>query len=292
MRDTQDGERSPVITATGLWTSFMTETGYQDAVRGVSFQVSKGEIVGIVGESGSGKSTIAMSLMQLHEKGAAAYSGTVEYSGRNLVACSATEIRQVRGAGIGMIFQDPQSSLNPVYKVGRQIREAVQLHRRMSRTLASQRALELLDAVGIPDPVSCFSRYPHELSGGMKQRVMIAIAIASDPEVLIADEPTTALDVTVQDQILELIRSLSRSREMSVIFISHDLAVVSQLCDSVLVMYQGEIVERGPTAELFRSPRHPYTKKLLSAALLPSRDELVLARRSAQVIDGGDDSRG
>jgi ABC-type dipeptide/oligopeptide/nickel transport system ATPase component len=276
--DPQDG---PVLEVRALRTSFMTELGSQDAICGLSFSVGRGEIVGIVGESGSGKSTVAMSIMQLHDTGAAAYAGEALFGGQNLLGRSEPELRKVRGPGIGMVFQDPQSSLNPVQKVGRQVQEAIMLHRSVSKADARRKALELIDSVGIPDPENCQERYPHELSGGMKQRIMISIAIASDPELLIADEPTTALDVTVQAQILELIRSLSRRRNMSVLFISHDLAVISQLCDRVIVMYQGEIVETGATEEIFRAPTHAYTQMLLRSAALNTRQQ-QLAERTSQ----------
>lgn len=279
MSDTHSAQQD-VLHVEDLHTSFMTELGPQDAVHGVSFQIGRGEIVGIVGESGSGKSTVAMSIVQLHDTGAAQYSGKIAFGGKNLLTASDDELRKVRGPGIGVIFQDPQSSLNPVQKVGHQIREAILLHRRMSRKQASDLARELIDSVGIPDPAACYNRYPHELSGGMRQRIMIAIAISSEPEMLIADEPTTALDVTVQAQILELIRALSKSRQMSVIFISHDLAVISQLCDKVIVMFQGEIVEEAPVERLFRDPQHSYTRKLLGAAVLPTRQELLRERAS------------
>ncbi|MCW4459848.1 ABC transporter ATP-binding protein [Microbacterium sp. MPKO10] len=247
-------------------------------MNGVSFDVGVSEIVGIVGESGSGKSTIAMSIMQLHDPGAAACSGEVVFGGQNLLNCTDDELRKVRGPGIGMIFQDPQSSLNPVQKIGHQVLESSMLHNSLSRPQAKNAVIELIDKVGIPEPDLCFDRYPHELSGGMKQRIMISIAIASNPKLLIADEPTTALDVTVQAQILELIRALGRSHDMSVLFISHDLAVISQLCDRVIVMRNGEIVETATTAELFRAPKEDYTKMLLQAAALKSRNQELAER--------------
>jgi peptide/nickel transport system ATP-binding protein len=251
-----------------LRVSFATEGGLVEAVDGVSFELAAGEVLAIVGESGSGKSVTAQTILGLTRSANASIAGSAQFRGRELIGASEKELRQVRGAEIAMIFQDPMTSLNPVYRVGAQIVEAIQAHRpEVGRAEARKRAIELLDSVGIPHPERRVDRYPHEFSGGMRQRVMIAMALALEPDVLIADEPTTALDVTIQAQILELLRRLNRERNLATILITHDLGVVAEVADRVLVMHEGKIVERGGLDEIFYSPKDPYTRKLLDAVV-------------------------
>jgi oligopeptide transport system ATP-binding protein len=250
----------------GLTTHFHTREGAVQAVNGISFQLEEGEAIGIVGESGSGKSVTSLSIMRLLPvPPAEIVDGEVIFEGRDLVDLSEREMRKVRGAKIAMIFQDPISSLNPVMRIDAQLREPIQLHLGLHGAAADQRALELLEAVGIPDARRRLRGYPHEFSGGMRQRVMIAIALSANPKLLIADEPTTALDVTIQAQILELIQRLRKDFNTSVMFITHDLGVVAGLADRILVMYAGHIAESSPTEELFANPRHPYTLGLLGS---------------------------
>jgi oligopeptide/dipeptide ABC transporter ATP-binding protein len=247
-----------------LRTYFHMRMGVMKAVDGVDLEVDEGRTLGIVGESGSGKSVTALSIMRLIEQPGRIVEGSrILFEGRDLAALSEPEMQQVRGNAISMIFQEPMTSLNPVYTAGNQITEAIRLHRRISAQQARERAVELLGLVGIPSPEQRFSAYPHQLSGGMRQRVMIAMALACEPRLLIADEPTTALDVTVQAQILETLRELRERLAMSIILITHDLGVVAEMCDDVAVMYAGRVVERGPVGAIFRSPQHPYTEALL-----------------------------
>ncbi|APO70378.1 dipeptide/oligopeptide ABC transporter ATP-binding protein (plasmid) [Rhizobium gallicum] len=247
-----------------LETHFFGEQSVTRALGGVSFQVKRGETLGVVGESGCGKSVTALSILRLLPKGSAkTVGGEVRFNGRNLLDLAEREMRSIRGGKIGMIFQDPMTSLNPVYTVGRQIAEAVQIHTRASRSEALDRAEEMLSLVRIADPVRRVKNYPHEMSGGMRQRVMIAMALACSPELLIADEPTTALDVTIQAQILRLIVDLKERTGTSVIFITHDLGVVAETCQRVIVMYAGRIVEQANVRDLFARPMHPYTKALM-----------------------------
>ncbi|MFC4302137.1 ABC transporter ATP-binding protein [Cohnella boryungensis] len=249
-----------------LRTWFRTDKGSVAAVDGVSFQVKAGEFIGIVGESGCGKSVTSQSIMRLlDEKRRVRYEGEVNYRGENLLNLSPSRMRSIRGNEISMIFQDPMSSLNPVFTIGKQLTEAIRLHERVPRQAAKERAVELLRLTGIPAPERRMREYPHQLSGGMRQRVMIAIALACRPSLLIADEPTTALDVTIQAQILDLLGELNRSYGMSVMLITHDLGVVAEACTRVLVMYLGQIVEEAPVNELFARPLHPYTKSLMQA---------------------------
>jgi len=256
----------------GLRTQFVLEEGTVRAVDGVSFDVGRGEIVGIVGESGCGKSVTNLSILGLLPKPQGRIAeGSVRFEGRELVGLPEKELRKVRGNNIAMIFQDPMTSLNPYLTVEEQLAEVVQLHLGLSRKDAVERAAALLERVGIPDAASRMKSFPHEFSGGMRQRVMIAMALLCDPEVLIADEPTTALDVTIQAQILELLKELRVERGMGIILITHDLGVVAGMCDRVLVMYAGRIVEEAPTEELFASPQHPYTRALLKS--VPRLDE-------------------
>jgi oligopeptide/dipeptide ABC transporter ATP-binding protein len=255
----------PLLQVRGLRTSFHTRDGVVRAVDGINFDVDRGEIMGLVGESGCGKSVTSLSLLRLIPRPGRIEAGEVLFDGQNLLEIPNDQMRRIRGDRISMIFQQPQSSLNPVWQVGRQIAEVLQLHRHMSGKAAKARALDLLKMVGIPDPARRVKAYPHELSGGMAQRVMIAMALACEPELLIADEPTTALDVTIQAQILDLIRELRRETGTAVILITHDLGVVAEMCDRVAVMYAGEIVEQADTVELFRRPLHPYTRGLIDS---------------------------
>src|SRR5882762_5235682 len=254
---------SHLLEVKNLATHFPTRAGLVRAVDGVSFHLDRGELLGLVGESGCGKSMTALSIMRLIAPPGKIVAGEILLDGRNLLQVSNSEMRDVRGNDIAMIFQDPMTSLNPVFTVGEQIAEALRLHRNLSRREARQGAIEAMREVSIPDPALRASDYPHQLSGGMRQRVMIAMALACDPKVLIADEPTTALDVTIQAQILELLNELRKTRELAVLLITHDLGVVAEVADRVVVMYTGRIVEQSPVDELFARPRHPYTEGLL-----------------------------
>jgi peptide/nickel transport system ATP-binding protein len=273
-------ERSatPLLQVRGLRTSFFTRDGVVRAVDGIDFHVDRGEIMGLVGESGCGKSVTSLSLLRLIPSPGKIEGGQVLFDGQNLLELPNDAMRKIRGNRISMIFQQPTSSLNPVWDVGSQIAEVLELHRRMSGRAARARALDLLKMVGIPDPARRLKAYPHELSGGMAQRVMIAMALACEPELLIADEPTTALDVTIQAQILDLIRALREQTGTAVILITHDLGVVAEMCDRVAVMYAGEIVEQADTISLFRDPRHPYTRGLIESIPVVGelRDELAV----------------
>jgi peptide/nickel transport system ATP-binding protein len=249
--------------------SFETEQGYFKAVKGIDIEINKGEIVGLVGESGSGKSVTALAIMRLLAQNAN-LNGRVFFDDTDLLALSEKEMQKFRGNQIGMIFQEPMTSLNPVIKCGNQVMESILLHQKKEKQSAKAKTLQLFEEVKLPNPIEIFNKYPHELSGGQKQRVMIAMALACDPEVLIADEPTTALDVTVQKSILELLLKLKNERNMSLIFISHDLGVIGEIADRILVMYKGEIVEQGEIRAIFLNPQHPYTRGLL--ACRPSPD--------------------
>jgi peptide/nickel transport system ATP-binding protein len=243
---------------------FPTDDGVVKAVDGLSFVLERGRTLGIVGESGSGKSVTSLGIMGLH-RGPADVSGEVWLDGEELVAASKDHVRRLRGAKMAMIFQDPLSSMHPQYKIGAQIVEAYRLHNDVTKAVAHRRAIELLDRVGIPEPSRRVNDYPHQFSGGMRQRAMIAMALSCDPQLLIADEPTTALDVTVQAQILDLIRDLQKEFGSAVIVITHDLGVVAELADDILVMYAGRAVEHAPSDAIFRTPEHPYTWGLLSS---------------------------
>ncbi len=254
-----------------LHTSFSTDDGLVRAVEGVSFSVDHGRVLGIVGESGCGKSVSMLSIMRLLSMRQASTSGRVMFDGVDLLEASAAEMQNLRGREIAMIFQDPMTSLNPVYRIGWQVAEAARIHdATLSKAEANKRAEAMLTAVGIPSPRERLASYPHELSGGMRQRVMIAMALINNPKLLIADEPTTALDVTTQAQILELIRTLRTDLGSAVVFITHDLGVVAELCDEVVVMYAGKVVERGGVRDVFHAPQHPYTWGLLGS--LPGRN--------------------
>jgi len=266
----------PLLRVDGLRTQFVLDEGTVTAVDGVSFDVQKGEIVGIVGESGCGKSVTNLSILGLLPKPQGRIAaGSVRFEGRELVGLPEHDLRKVRGNNIAMIFQDPMTSLNPYLKVEEQLAEVVQLHLGLPRPDAVARAVELLRRVGISDAGNRIKSYPHEFSGGMRQRVMIAMALLCDPELLIADEPTTALDVTIQAQILELLKELRDERGMGIILITHDLGVVAGMCDRVIVMYAGRVVEEAPTHELFARPQHPYTQALLRS--VPRLDEAMHA---------------
>ena len=264
-----------------LRTHFTTDLGVYRSVDGVSFTVDRGETVGLVGESGCGKSVTAMSLVRLVPEPPATLSGQVLLDGRDLLKLSKRELQQVRGGDIAYIFQEPMTSLNPVYTVGDQIVEAILLHQDMDYAAAREAAVAALEAVGIPAPRSRIDDYPHQLSGGMKQRVMIAMALACNPALLVADEPTTALDVTIQAQILELLAALQRSRGLAVLLITHDLGVVAEITQQVVVMYAGKVVEKARTPDLFARPTHPYTQSLLRS--LP---ELAPPGSRLATIDG------
>jgi oligopeptide/dipeptide ABC transporter ATP-binding protein len=249
----------------GLKVSFRTEDGLVRAVDGISIGVSKGEVLGIVGESGSGKSVTMMSVMRLIVDPNVRFEGRVLYQGRDLMELSQDDMRDVRGKEIAMIFQDPMTSLNPVYTVGWQIEEQINAHESLSKGEARARVIELLRAVGIPNPETRIDDYPHQFSGGMRQRVMIAMGLSCNPDLLIADEPTTALDVTIQAQILELIKRLRQEFDSAIVLITHDMGVVADIADRVVVMYAGRVVEQGTKDEVFRNPQHPYTWGLLNS---------------------------
>ena len=263
----------PFLAIEDLNVTFKTNDGPLHAVRGVSFEVQANEVLAIVGESGSGKSVTSLTIMDLLPKALSTITGSIRWDGQELVGASPEATRSLRGAEISMIFQDPLSALNPVHRVGDQIAEAITAHGKISKKEVRARVLELMTRVGISDPEKTMHRYPHEFSGGMRQRVMIAIALACNPKLIIADEPTTALDVTVQAQILHLLTALVKDVGSSVILITHDLGVVAGIADRVLVMYAGRIVEDATVDELFRSPSHPYTRGLLDS--LPNLDGTI-----------------
>ena len=246
-----------------LRTSFFTDAGEVKAVNGVSFNLDHGKVLGIVGESGSGKSVTAYSIMQILEKTGKIVGGSIKFNGQELVGIGEKGMKSIRGNKISIIFQDPMTSLNPTYTIGKQLMEAILLHTDRNKQQAYDRAVEMLRLVNINEPEKRMKQYPYEFSGGMRQRVMIAMALACEPDVLIADEPTTALDVTIQAQILELMQSLQKELGMAIIMITHDLGVVAQLCDEVIVMYAGSICEQGTADEIFYNPKHEYTKGLL-----------------------------
>ena len=246
-----------------LHTSFFTDAGEVKAVDGVSFRLDHGKVLGIVGESGSGKSVTAYSIMQILAPTGKIVSGSVKFDGQELVGADEKLLRTVRGNRISIIFQDPMTSLNPTYTIGRQLMEAILLHTDRNRHQARERAVEMLKLVNVNEPEKRIKQYPFELSGGMRQRVMIAMALACEPDILIADEPTTALDVTIQAQILELMQDLQKKLGMAVILVTHDLGVIADMCDNIIVMYGGRICERGTAREIFYNPKHEYTKGLL-----------------------------
>ena len=270
-----------ILKVEDLKTSFMTSSGEVQAVRGVSFEVHKGEILGIVGESGSGKSVTSMSILRLLADTARIKNGKIEFEGTDLTKVSDKQMREIRGQKIAMVFQDPMSSLNPLIPVGKQVAEMIHVHHpEMKRDELQAATLELFREVRIPEAEKRLKSYPHEFSGGMRQRVMIAMALANHPDLLIADEPTTALDVTIQHQILKQMRSLQEEYGTSIIFITHDLGVVAELCDRVVVLYGGLVMEEAEINDLFENPLHPYTKALLSAIPVPDihhkKEEIIL----------------
>jgi oligopeptide/dipeptide ABC transporter ATP-binding protein len=260
----------PLLEVKDLRTSFFTDAGEVRAVDGVSFAVEAGKLMGLVGESGSGKTASVLSVMRLLPESARVVGGAVLFERRDLLKLSEPEMRAVRGAKIAMIFQEPMTSLNPVFTIGSQIGEAVRLHQRTGRRETLERTIEALRLVGIADPERRVNDYPHQLSGGMRQRVMIAMALACEPKLLIADEPTTALDVTIQAQILDLIRELQVRLKLAVILVTHDLGIVAQYADDVTILYAARVMEQAPSAELFRNPLNPYTRGLLES--IPGAD--------------------
>lgn len=259
-----------MLTVNNLNVEFKTENGVFEAVKGISFNLDKGEVIGIVGESGSGKSVTSLAIMRLLEPVVSQVKGEILLDDVNLLALPEAEMQAIRGNRIGMIFQEPMTSLNPVLTCGFQVAEAIKLHRHLNGNEARERAIALFNEVQLPRPEAIFDSYPHEISGGQKQRVMIAMALSCDPEILIADEPTTALDVTVQKTIIELLLRLKAERNMSLVFISHDLGVIGEIADRVMVMYKGQIVEQASIAEIFNHPKHPYTKGLLACRPSPA----------------------
>lgn len=264
-------EASPLLEVKNLKTSFATELGPVTAIDGVSFTIYEGETVGLVGESGCGKSVTSLSILRLlDEQGGTTLSGEISFESQNLLDLSAQEIQKIRGNQISMIFQDPMTSLNPVYTIGDQIAESIILHQKLAKQEAWQKAIHMLQLVGIPSPEKRVKEYPHQLSGGMRQRVMIAMGLSCQPKLLIADEPTTALDVTIQAQILDLMVELQQKLNMGIILITHDLGVVAEVCQRVMVMYLGQIVEECSVETLFEKPRHPYTMGLIQS--IPTLD--------------------
>jgi ABC-type dipeptide/oligopeptide/nickel transport system ATPase component len=255
--------QEPLLSIKDLQTYFFTDDGVVKAVDGISFEMAPRETLGVVGESGSGKSVTAFSIMRLIQPPGRVVAGEIRFQGRDLLKLSEADMRGIRGNDISMIFQEPMTSLDPLYTVGNQILEAIHLHQRLEGDAARQAAVRALDAVGIPNPEQRIDAYPHQLSGGMRQRVMIAIALSCDPDLLVADEPTTALDVTIQARILDLLKELRTTRQMALMLITHNLGLVAEMCDRVIVMHGGHIVEAAPVRVLFARPAHPYTVGLL-----------------------------
>jgi len=266
----------PLLSVRDLHTRFDTEDGTVRAADGVSFEIEPGEILGLVGESGCGKSVTSLSIMGLVDSPGYIADGEVLFDGEDLSTKSREELRRIRGNGVSMIFQEPMTALNPVFDIGWQVGEPLRIHQDMSRKASRTRAIELMREVGIPSPEDRIDDYPHQFSGGMRQRAMIAMALACEPDLLVADEPTTALDVTIQAQILDLIRDLNEEMNTAVLLITHNLGVVAEVCDRVAVMYAGRIVEYGDVHDIFNNPRHPYTKGLINAVPDPTRDEQTL----------------
>lgn len=254
-----------ILEIKGLKTQFFTEAGVVRAVDGVDLTVKRGEVMGVVGESGCGKSVMSLSIMRLIGQPGKILEGEVIFDGQDIMKVSESAMTKIRGNRISMIFQQPQSCLNPVFRIGDQLSEVLDIHQDLGKEAGEKRAIELLAMVGIPEPESRIKAFPHELSGGMSQRVMIAMALACLPELLLADEPTTALDVTIQAQILDLMRNLRSKMETSIVLITHDLGVVAEMCDRVTVMYAGRVVEEAPVVELFQAPKHPYTTALIGS---------------------------
>ena len=261
-----------ILSVQNLHTSFHTDKGEVKAVNGVTFNLEKGKILGIVGESGSGKSVTAYSIMRILEKNGRITEGKILYKGQDIAAFSEKQMREFRGKCCSIIFQDPMTSLNPVFTVGNQLKEAIELHTDRKGKEAEARAIEMLTLVGVNEPEKRVKQYPYELSGGMRQRVMIAMALACEPDILIADEPTTALDVTIQAQILELMQSMQKKLGMAIIMVTHDLGVIADMCDEIIVMYGGRVCERGTAEDIFYRPHHEYTKGLLRS--IPNVDRI------------------
>jgi oligopeptide transport system ATP-binding protein len=268
----KENEEKAILQVKNLHTSFFTDKGEVKAVNGVSFNLSKGKILGIVGESGSGKSVTAYSIMQILADTGRVVEGEILYNGRNVLEFNKKEMKDFRGKKCSVIFQDPMTSLNPVFTVGYQLNEAILLHTDKTKKEATERSIELLQMVGVNEPDKRIKQYPYELSGGMRQRVMIAMALASEPDILIADEPTTALDVTIQAQILELMQDLQKRLGMAIILVTHDLGVIASMCDEIIVMYAGRVCERGTADDIFYRPCHEYTKGLLRS--IPNMDNM------------------
>ena len=274
-----------ILKVTDLCTSFFTPAGEVKAVNGISFSLDAGKVLGIVGESGSGKSVTAYSILQILANPGKIIGGSVKFRGQELVGASKEEMGKIRGNKISIIFQDPMTSLNPVYTIGNQLMEAIMLHTDRNKEQARARAIEMLELVGVNEPEKRIKQYPHEFSGGMRQRVMIAMALACEPDILIADEPTTALDVTIQAQILDLMKDLQKKLGMAIIMITHDLGVVAEMCDEVIVMYAGEVCERGTADEIFYNPKHEYTKGLMRSIPTVSDDETRLEPIGGTPVD-------
>ncbi len=274
-----------LLQVTDLHTSFFTPAGEVKAVNGLSFSLDEGKVLGIVGESGSGKSVTAYSVLQILASSGKIVSGSIKYRGEELVGASKEAMGKIRGNKISIIFQDPMTSLNPVFTIGNQLMEAIMLHTDRNKEQAKERAIEMLRLVGVNEPEKRIKQYPHEFSGGMRQRVMIAMALACEPDILIADEPTTALDVTIQAQILDLIKDLQKQLGMSVILITHDLGVVAEMCDEVIVMYAGEVCERGTADEIFYNPKHEYTKGLMRSIPMVSDEDRRLEPIGGTPVD-------
>jgi oligopeptide transport system ATP-binding protein len=272
---------NPLLQVRNLHTVFPTQSGEVRAVNGINFNLDRGKVLGIVGESGSGKSVTAYSILRILDYPGNISQGEILYDDKDIVKMSNGNMRQIRGARISIIFQDPMTSLNPVYTVENQLTEAIRLHTDRDRKQARERALEMLQLVGVNEPHKRLKQYPYQLSGGMRQRVMIAMALACEPDILIADEPTTALDVTIQAQILELMQELKNKLGMSIIMITHDLGVIAEMCDEIIVMYAGRICERGSADEIFYNPKHEYTK-----GLLHSIPNTALAKEVLTPIEG------
>ena len=275
----------PMLEVKDLHTSFFTPAGEVRAVNGVSFNLDHGKVLGIVGESGSGKSVTAYSIMQILEKTGKIVSGSIKFNDQELVGAGEKVMKTIRGNKISIIFQDPMTSLNPTYTIGKQLMEAIILHTNRNKKEAKERAIEMLRLVNIKEPEKRMNQYPFEFSGGMRQRIMIAMALACEPDILIADEPTTALDVTIQAQILELMQSLQKELGMAIIMITHDLGVVAQMCDEVIVMYAGSICEQGTADEIFYNPKHEYTKGLMRSIPTVDNDDEKLEPITGTPID-------
>ena len=276
---------SRLLEVRDLRTSFFTDAGEVRAVNGISFNLDHGKVLGIVGESGSGKSVTAYSILQILADTGKIVGGSIKLDGEELVGAGENVMRNVRGNRVSIIFQDPMTSLNPTYSIGHQLTEAIRLHTPRNKKQAKERAIEMLRLVNVNEPLKRMKQYPHELSGGMRQRVMIAMALACEPDILIADEPTTALDVTIQAQILELMKSLQEELGMAIIMITHDLGVVAQMCDEVIVMYAGSICEQGTADEIFYNPRHEYTKGLMRSIPSTANRDQPLKPISGTPID-------